>query len=119
MRPAGDREDPRLCRRSCRAAGDEEREGRGQGCPAPRTPRQSASLILLRDGERAVELLLVRRNPAARFMGGYWVFPGGAVDAGEDHRTAAVRELAEEAAVTNIEPESLVAYSRWITPERI
>jgi 8-oxo-dGTP pyrophosphatase MutT (NUDIX family) len=90
---------------------------RREGDPA--TPRQSASLILLRDGERGLEVLLVRRNPAARFMGGFWVFPGGAVDSGEDHRTAAVRELAEEAGVGNLEPEALVAYSRWITPERI
>jgi 8-oxo-dGTP pyrophosphatase MutT (NUDIX family) len=85
----------------------------------PSTPRQSASLILLRDGERGVEVLLVRRNPAQRFMGGFWVFPGGAVDPGEDHRAAAVRELAEEAGVPNVEPEALVAYSRWITPELI
>ena len=85
----------------------------------PATPRQSASLILLRDGERDPELLLVRRNPAARFMGGFWVFPGGAADPGEDHRTAAVRELAEEAGITNVEPEALVEYSRWITPELI
>jgi 8-oxo-dGTP pyrophosphatase MutT (NUDIX family) len=85
----------------------------------PTAPRDSASLVLVRDGEPGLELLLVRRNPAARFMGGYWVFPGGAVDAGEDDRAAAVRELAEEAGVTNLEPEALVAYSRWITPERI
>jgi len=90
---------------------------RREGEPTP--PRQSASLILARDGERGVELLLVRRNPAARFMGGFWVFPGGAADAGEDHRATAVRELAEEAGVTNVEPEALVAYSRWITPELI
>jgi len=85
----------------------------------PTTPRQSASLILVRDGDRGLELLLVQRNPAQRFMGGFWVFPGGAVDAGEDHRAAAVRELAEEAGVTNVEPEALVEYSRWITPELI
>jgi 8-oxo-dGTP pyrophosphatase MutT (NUDIX family) len=85
----------------------------------PATPRQSASLVLTRDGERGVELLLVRRNPAARYVGGFWVFPGGAVDAGEDHRAAAVRELAEEAGVADLAPEALVAYSRWITPERI
>lgn len=85
----------------------------------PAIPRQSASLILLRDAPRDLELLLVRRNPAARFMGGFWVFPGGAVDAGEDHRTAAVRELAEEAGITHVEPEALLEYSRWITPERI
>ena len=90
---------------------------REEGDPA--TPRQSASLIVLRDGDRGLDLLLVRRNPAQRFMGGFWVFPGGAVDAGEDHRAAAVRELAEEAGVTNVEPETLVEYSRWITPERI
>lgn len=88
-----------------------------EGEPTP--PRQSACLILARDGERGVELLLVRRNPAARFMGGFWVFPGGAADAGEDHRATAIRELAEEAGVTNVEPEALVAYSRWITPELI
>jgi len=85
----------------------------------PATPRQSASLILLRDAQHEPELLLVRRNPQARFMGGFWVFPGGAVDAGEDHRAAAVRELAEEAGITNVGPEALVEYSRWITPERI
>ena len=85
----------------------------------PTTPRQSASLILVRDGDRDIELLLVRRNPQQRIMGGFWVFPGGAVDGGEDHRAAAVRELAEEAGVTDVAPEALVAYSRWITPERI
>ncbi len=85
----------------------------------PTTPRQSASLILVRDGERGMDVLLVRRSPQQRFMGGFWVFPGGAVDAGEDHRAAAVRELAEEAGVTNVEPEALVEYSRWITPELI
>lgn len=85
----------------------------------PTTPRQAASLILVRDGERGLELLLVRRNPEQRFMGGFWVFPGGALDSGEDHRAAAVRELAEEAGVTNLEPEALVEYSRWITPELI
>ncbi|MBW3606988.1 MAG: NUDIX hydrolase [Actinobacteria bacterium] len=85
----------------------------------PTTPRQSASLILVRDGDRGLELLLVRRNPAQRFMGGFWVFPGGAVDPGEDHRAAAVRELAEEAGVIDLAPEALVEYSRWITPELI
>lgn len=52
-------------------------------------------------------------------MGGFWVFPGGAVDAGESHRTTAVRELAEEAGVAGVDPSALVTYSRWITPEAI
>jgi 8-oxo-dGTP pyrophosphatase MutT (NUDIX family) len=47
----------------------------------PAQPRQAASVIVLRDGEEGLEVLLLRRNAAARFMGGAWVFPGGAVDA--------------------------------------
>jgi 8-oxo-dGTP pyrophosphatase MutT (NUDIX family) len=41
-------------------------------------PRASASLILLRESDHGPEVLLVRRNPEQRFMGGAWVFPGGA-----------------------------------------
>ena len=52
--------------------------------PAPsRRPRLAASVIVLRGGDRALEVLLVQRNPASRFMGGAWVFPGGAVDAAD------------------------------------
>jgi len=85
----------------------------------PAQPRQSASVILVRDGTGALELLLVRRNPQQRFMGGFWVFPGGAVDPGESHRATAVRELDEEAAIALLDPATLVPYSRWITPEAI
>jgi 8-oxo-dGTP pyrophosphatase MutT (NUDIX family) len=87
-------------------------------------PRQAASVILLRGGGEALELLLVQRDPNARFMGGVWVFPGGAVDAHEGegdeaHRAAAVRELAEEAAIEGIDPAGLVKFSRWITPAEV
>jgi 8-oxo-dGTP pyrophosphatase MutT (NUDIX family) len=88
------------------------------------TPRPSASLLLLRGGGAALEVLLVQRTPKARFMGGFWVFPGGAVEAGDRaaaddegaHRAAAVRELAEEAAIQGVDPASLVGFSRWVTP---
>jgi 8-oxo-dGTP pyrophosphatase MutT (NUDIX family) len=85
----------------------------------PTQPRQSASLILVRDAAAGLELLLVQRHPQQRFMGGFWVFPGGAVDAGESHRATAVRELAEEAGVAGVDPAALVPYARWITPEAI
>ncbi len=93
--------------------------------PGPETvPRQAASVILLRGGDDALELLLVQRNPASRFMGGAWVFPGGAVDAHEGegdeaHRAAAIRELEEEAAIVGVDPAALVKYSRWITPAQV
>jgi 8-oxo-dGTP pyrophosphatase MutT (NUDIX family) len=86
--------------------------------------RQAASVILLRGGGEALEVLLVRRTPKARFMGGVWVFPGGAVDAHEgegdgSHRAAALRELREEAAITVEDAASLVKFSRWITPAEV
>jgi 8-oxo-dGTP pyrophosphatase MutT (NUDIX family) len=88
------------------------------------TPRPAATVILLRRGgkhsDRGLEVCMVRRNPEARFMPGVWVFPGGALDEADGegeagHRTCAVRELREEAAI-EVDPGELVPYSRWITP---
>jgi 8-oxo-dGTP pyrophosphatase MutT (NUDIX family) len=82
--------------------------------------RQAASLILLRDSDGGPEVLLVQRNPEQRFMGGAWVFPGGAVhpDDGGHDRTA-VRELEEEAGIALPDPVALVPFSRWITPAEV
>ena len=82
-------------------------------------PRQAATVIVLRGGAERLEVLLVRRNPEARFMGGAWVFPGGAVDGGEDHRVAGVREVAEEAGIELPDPAAMLLFSRWITPPQV
>jgi 8-oxo-dGTP pyrophosphatase MutT (NUDIX family) len=87
-------------------------------------PRVAATVILLRGGAETLEVLLAQRNPQARFMGGAWVFPGGAVSPGDGDgdaglRAAAVRELHEEAGVTLDDPPALVAFSRWITPAAV
>jgi len=83
-------------------------------------PRASASLILLRDSAAGPEVLLVRRNPEQRFMGGAWVFPGGATaDEDDDERATAVRELEEEAGIDLAEDHELVRFSRWITPAAV
>jgi 8-oxo-dGTP pyrophosphatase MutT (NUDIX family) len=72
--------------------------------------RQAASAICVRDGRAGEpELLVVERSARSRFLPGYIAFPGGAVeagdedrsarwfgDAGEAHRAAAIRELIEE-----------------------
>jgi 8-oxo-dGTP pyrophosphatase MutT (NUDIX family) len=91
---------------------------------APTIPRLAATVILLRGGGRGLEVLLAQRNPQARFMGGAWVFPGGAVSEGDGEgdaarRAAAVRELAEEAGIVLADPRRLVPFSRWITPAEV
>lgn len=84
----------------------------------------AATVVILRDGERGVETLLLRRNSKLGFAGGAWVFPGGRVDPGdrrpgEDElvsaRRAAVREAAEEAGLL-LEGDALVPFSHWTPP---
>jgi 8-oxo-dGTP pyrophosphatase MutT (NUDIX family) len=84
------------------------------------TPRVAASVIVVRDGEAGLEVLLVQRNPESRFMGGAWVFPGGSVketDAGP--AGAGRRELEEEAGLALADDAELVPFSRWITPAEV
>ena len=68
----------------------------------------AATVVLLRDTERGLETLMLRRDSRLAFAGGMWVFPGGRVDPGDfttatttdvatAGRNAAVREAAEEA----------------------
>ena len=83
-------------------------------------PRGSATLILLRDTAEGPEVLLVQRNPEQRFMGGAWVFPGGATaPEDDDERMTAVRELEEEAGIDLSDSHELVRFSRWITPAQV
>jgi 8-oxo-dGTP pyrophosphatase MutT (NUDIX family) len=86
-------------------------------------PREAASLILLR-GEDPFEVLMLARHPRSRFAPGAWVFPGGAVEAGDGAgparlRAAAVRELAEEAGVRGVLPADLIPFARWIAPKSL
>ncbi len=94
----------------------------------PSTPRPAASVVLVRGGgrhsDRGLEVLLLKRTEAAKFMPGVWVFPGGAVDpedgdGEEGHRACATRELAEEAGIELADDAELVLFSRWVTPEVI
>lgn len=56
-------------------------------------------MILLRKAPSEFEVFLLRRHRSASFMASAYVFPGGATEEGEDARTAAARELFEEAGV--------------------
>lgn len=92
----------------------------------PAKPRPSASVVLLRrggkHGDRALEVLLLKRSEKAKFMPGVWVFPGGGVDPEDGdgdagYRACAVRELEEEAGIALGKDDELTLFSRWITPE--
>jgi 8-oxo-dGTP pyrophosphatase MutT (NUDIX family) len=94
----------------------------------PSTPRPAASIVLLRrggkHGDRALEVLMLKRSESAKFMPGVWVFPGGSVDPDDGaeeagYRACAIRELSEEAGIELSADEELVLFSRWITPEVI
>ncbi|MEN8114271.1 MAG: NUDIX hydrolase [Actinomycetota bacterium] len=78
--------------------------------------RTASTVCLVRDTDEGLEVLMVRRTPSARFMGGAWVFPGGAVDESDGAdlalaavvsdddellawRAAALRELVEETGI--------------------
>jgi 8-oxo-dGTP pyrophosphatase MutT (NUDIX family) len=49
--------------------------------------RPAATLLLVRDGVRGIEVLTLKRSAAMRFLPGYLAFPGGAIDA-QDEVTA-------------------------------
>ncbi len=72
------------------------------------TPRDAATLVLLRDTTNGLEVFCVERNKKSRFLGGAIVFPGGRVEDGDREgalgddghlRIAACRETLEEAAI--------------------
>jgi 8-oxo-dGTP pyrophosphatase MutT (NUDIX family) len=79
-------------------------------------PRQAATVVLLRDGARGLEVYLVRRHAKSGFMASAYVFPGGAADPGEeDLRVTGARELEEECGVVGA-PADLHYLSHWVTP---
>tara|TARA_B100001123_G_scaffold435978_1_gene565472 strand:- start:4943 stop:5578 length:636 start_codon:yes stop_codon:yes gene_type:complete len=82
---------------------------------------------LLRDAADGPEILYLRRNPDLRFMGGFWVFPGGRIEASDapiepssdefsQAKRAAAREAQEEAGV-EVVPNTLHPICEWTTPE--
>lgn len=46
----------------------------------PATPRPAATVLLLRDSDAGIEVLMTRRSMTASFAPGAYVFPGGGVD---------------------------------------
>jgi 8-oxo-dGTP pyrophosphatase MutT (NUDIX family) len=55
----------------------------------PVTPLPAATLVLLRDANPGVEVLLMQRHRASKFAGGDYVFPGGKVELDDNPEDAA------------------------------
>jgi 8-oxo-dGTP pyrophosphatase MutT (NUDIX family) len=94
--------------------------------PSGAEAKPAATVVLLRDGDDGVEVLLAKRSSKLAFHGGAWVFPGGRIDP-EDYdgdaddvftaaQRAAAREAREEAGL-HVDPASLVHVSNWTTPD--
>ncbi|MGH1470285.1 MAG: NUDIX hydrolase [Cellvibrionaceae bacterium] len=101
------------------------------------TPRPSSTVMLIRDHNEQIEVLLVQRSKELKTNAGAWVFPGGNVDE-EDYASisninnrekteddnfiaaqyAAVREADEETGIT-IELGDLTPFAHWTTPKVI
>jgi endoribonuclease LACTB2 len=60
--------------------------------------RPAATVLVVRASETpsGVQIALMHRSPTLRFLGNFWVFPGGKVDRGEEPAFAALREAFEE-----------------------
>ena len=78
----------------------------------PAEPKPAATAVLMRAGETAPEVLLLRRHRSSGFVPGAYVFPGGRVDRADEnvawpgtsepaaeYWVAAVREVFEETGV--------------------
>lgn len=90
-------------------------------------PSPASTVVVVRQAEHDIEVLLLLRNTKLIFNGGHWVFPGGKIDAADypdpDCRleyhaaiNAVVRETREEAGIS-IEATSLIHVAHWTTPE--
>jgi 8-oxo-dGTP pyrophosphatase MutT (NUDIX family) len=95
----------------------------------------AASVLVLRPGAAGAEVLLVRRHQSQRLLAGYWVFPGGLVEAADadaptsgtqktqsnvptSSYAAAARELFEETGllIATFPVHLFQPWAHWITP---
>ncbi len=92
-------------------------------------PVPAATVVLIREAQSELEVLLLRRNSKLVFHGGHWVFPGGRIDQSDFSDAdegleypaalrAAVRETREEAGI-ELEAERLIHTAHWTTPPKL
>lgn len=86
--------------------------------------RPAATVMVIRETPSgSPEVLLMRRNTDLDFASGFWVFPGGKIEAEEIKsevdeeaaRVAAIREAREEAGLT-LDDHEFTFFCHWTTP---
>ena len=92
---------------------------------ADRPAAPASTVVLVRDGDGELEVLMIHRGADTAF-GGMWAFPGGVIEDGDvppgsepdplpAARRAAVRETHEEVGL-HVDEASLVYWSYWLPP---
>ncbi|MFT5887905.1 MAG: 8-oxo-dGTP pyrophosphatase MutT (NUDIX family) [Zhongshania sp.] len=86
--------------------------------------RAAATVVIVRNTDKGIKTLLLRRHSQLKVSGGHWVFPGGSIDP-EDYpgtddeeqaaRRAAVRETQEESGL-HFHYQELQLIAHWTTP---
>ncbi|HEX7165457.1 MAG TPA: hypothetical protein VF230_00620 [Acidimicrobiales bacterium] len=89
--------------------------------PDPRSlpVRDAATVMLVRDTSAGMEVFMLRRNLQSDFVGGAYVFPGGAVDEADRHADleAVCRGLSDDGASARLDvPSGGLAY--WVAAIR-
>jgi 8-oxo-dGTP pyrophosphatase MutT (NUDIX family) len=92
---------------------------------APVTPRPAASVVLVRPSPpgapEPIEVYMIRRNKGMKFLGGFYAFPGGKVDAADSSAAALAcchGVAAEEAAARFPGHGDLAPLAFWVTAVR-
>ncbi len=75
----------------------------------PVATRPAATILLLRDGDEGLEVLMTRRSATASFAPGVFVFPGGALDAADASEQARALSRARPTQPDDVMPHSVAA----------
>lgn len=82
-------------------------------------PKKASSVILIRDTAKKVETFLIKRHVASGFMGGFYAFPGGNIEADDssDELLARVEEITDKEAWDSVGKGSSaqIALAHWVS----
>ena len=82
-------------------------------------PKKASSVVLVRDTAKEVETFLIKRHAASGFMGGFYAFPGGNIEADDssDELLTHVEGITDKKAWDSVENGSSaqIALAHWVS----